>query len=88
MLLLFFLKGMKQIKYIKGKEKLSLVQIRKYFQEKRKKVKENDNVDLINQPKEMIIFKYADGDNIFNIISLIFFFQIQHKSLAKVNFYH
>ena len=53
---------MKQIKYIKGREKLALVQIRKYFQEKRKKMKENEvNVDINNQPKEMIIFKYADG---------------------------
>jgi len=42
-------------------------QIRKYFQEKRKKPKENENIasDVINIPKEMVICKYADGFNFF-----------------------
>lgn len=49
---------------MKQKEKLSSHQIRKYFQEKRKKPKENENpssLEMFNNPKEFVVCKYADG---------------------------
>lgn len=49
---------------MKQKEKLSSHQIRKYFQEKRKKPKENESAsltDMLNIPREIIICKYSDG---------------------------